>query len=90
MSPFGYASRFGGSWYYNTFLDMFTFLPYGGTYWSPFGYGFFSPYSIKQFYNPGNYYWYGGGGSPTASPQVRLLTRSPRLAGSALPPITRP
>jgi len=63
-SPYGLGGRAGGgSWFYNNALNMYTFLPYGGTYWSPFGYGFFSPFSINEYYNPGSYYWYGGGGS---------------------------
>ncbi|MDQ1473352.1 MAG: hypothetical protein QOJ99_4832, partial [Bryobacterales bacterium] len=46
---------------------MYTYMPYGGTLWSPFGYGYFSPYSIYSYYAPGNYYWYGGGGSRAGS-----------------------
>lgn len=57
----GYNSSFNGGWYYNPFLSMYTYMPYGGTAWSPFGYGYFSPYTIYSFYSPGNYYWYGGG-----------------------------
>jgi len=54
-----------GGWYYNPFMDMFTFVPLNGTYMSPFGYGFFSPASIYGYYSPGTY-WYGGGGPITA------------------------
>ncbi len=65
----GYGMGFGtpgmapwnGGWYYNPFMDMFTFVPLNGTYLSPFGYGFFSPASIYGYYSPGTY-WYGGGG----------------------------
>jgi len=74
---YGFGGYHGGSWYYNTYLDMFTFLPYGrNIYWSPFGYGFFSPYSIYAYYQPGGYYWNGGG--------------APRNGGSAGQPITSP
>jgi hypothetical protein len=65
----GYGSGYGmpglggwtGGWYYNSFMDMFAFVPMNGMYLSPFGYGFFSPASIYGYYSPGTY-WYGGGG----------------------------
>jgi hypothetical protein len=63
----GIRNGLSGNWYYNSFLNMYTYMPYGGTLWSPFGYGYFSPYSIYSFYSPGNYYWYGGGGSRAGS-----------------------
>lgn len=61
------GTMFGtGGWYYNTFLGMYTYLPSGrNIYWSPFGYGFFSPYSVYAYYDPNAYYWTGGGGSRT-------------------------
>jgi hypothetical protein len=61
----GFNSAFRGGWYYNQFMDMFTYMPYNGMGLNPFGYGFFSPGSIYGYYNPNNYYWYGGGGSRT-------------------------
>jgi len=61
MSGFGYAPGFGGNWFYNSFLGMFTYIPYGGTVWSPFGYGYFSPLSIYSYYSPSRYNWNGGG-----------------------------
>ena len=61
----GFNSAFHGGWYYNSFMDMYTYMPYNGMGMNPFGYGFFSPGSIYGFYNPNSYYWYGGGGSRT-------------------------
>ena len=61
----GYGSGYGawnGGWYFNPFLNMFTFVPASGAYWNAFGYGFFSPGMINAFYSPSNY-WYGGGGA---------------------------
>jgi hypothetical protein len=55
-----------GGWYYNQFMDMYTFVPLNGTLFSPFGYGFFSPGTIYGYYSPGTY-WYGGGGAMGAS-----------------------
>jgi hypothetical protein len=67
----GYGSGFGslggglggrnGGWYYNPYFDMFTFVPGTGTMWNPFGYGFYSPWSINNYYTPTSY-WYGGAG----------------------------
>ena len=67
----GYGSGFGSvggglggwnsGWYYNPYFDMFTFVPGAGTLWNPFGYGFYSPWSINNYYTPTSY-WYGGGG----------------------------
>jgi hypothetical protein len=65
-SGLGFNDQFRGGWYYNSFLNMYTYMPYGGTAWSPFGYGYFSPYTIYSYYSPGNYYWYGGGSRGTS------------------------
>jgi hypothetical protein len=61
----GVGSGLGGwnsGWYYNPYFNMFTFVPGGGTYWNAFGYGFFSPGTIYNYYTPSTY-WYGGGGA---------------------------
>jgi hypothetical protein len=60
-SGYGGLGSWNGGWYYNPFFGMYTFVPPAGTLWSPWGYGFFSPYSIYSFYAPTSY-WYGGGG----------------------------
>ncbi|MES1261550.1 MAG: hypothetical protein ABUS49_07435, partial [Acidobacteriota bacterium] len=77
-SGLGFNDRFNGGWYYNSFLNMYTYMPYGGTAWSPFGYGYFSPYTIYSYYSPGNYYWYGGGsrGSSGGVPLSNIGTSS--------------
>lgn len=62
---YGYGTGLGGwngGWYFNPYFNMFTFVPGAGTYWNAFGYGFFSPYTIYDYYSPSNY-WYGGGGA---------------------------
>lgn len=64
LSP-GLGSWTGG-WYFNPYMDMYTFVPLNGTYVSPFGFGFFSPATIYGYYSPGTY-WYGGGGPVGAS-----------------------
>jgi hypothetical protein len=43
----------GGSyspWQFNPMFGMFTFVPYGGIAYSPFGYGFWSPYAVLNYY----------------------------------------
>jgi hypothetical protein len=52
-----------GSWFFNPFYDMYTFLPFSGMAFSPFGFGFYSPFAFNQFYSPFGYY--GGGYYPT-------------------------
>lgn len=48
-----------GGWHYNSGLNMYTLVTAGGTSWSPFGYGFYSPGSVGDYYSPVAY-WYGG------------------------------
>ncbi len=63
-----------GRWYYNSFLGSFTYMPYGGMFMNPFGYGFYSPYTIGMYYMPSRYYWNGGGTSRTGSATGVALT----------------
>jgi hypothetical protein len=63
----GFSHQFQGEWYLNSALGMYTYMPYAGTVYSPFGYGLFSPGLISSYYSPTEYYWYGGGGSRTGS-----------------------
>jgi hypothetical protein len=50
-------------WLWNPYFGMFTYLPYRGYYNSPFGYQFFSPYTVTRVYDR---YYYGGGGGVSA------------------------
>src|SRR6185437_13285168 len=68
-SGFGYAGwnpslwrGFSGGWYYNSFMGMYSYIPFGGTLYDPFGYGYYNPVTIGEAYFPG-YYWNGGGGA---------------------------
>src|SRR5579862_3451287 len=63
----GFSPQFQGGWYLNSALGMYTYMPYGGLQYNPFGYGFYSPGLIGSYYSPYPYYWYGGGGSRTGS-----------------------
>jgi hypothetical protein len=55
-----------GSWAFNPWFGMFTYLPFDGTYMSPFGYGFYSPYAVGGLYGPYSPYLLGGGGGTSA------------------------
>jgi hypothetical protein len=77
-SPLGGA----GSWYYNSFYGMYTFLPYGGISYSPFGYPYFSPGAVYQAYN---YYPSGGGITSSSSRASSSATGSAAPVKSTLP-----
>jgi hypothetical protein len=57
-SGYGVGNWTGG-WYFNPYMDMFTYVPAYGMLASPFGFGFFSPGMIYSYYMP-QYYAYGG------------------------------
>jgi len=46
----GGMSFASSSWMYNPYLGMFTYLPYSGMYMSPFGYRYYSPLTVSQYY----------------------------------------
>ena len=65
---YGYGSGYGypgagflGGWNWNPMFGLFTWVPLAGVGYSPFGYAFWSPFTVfnAPFYNSG----YGGGGS---------------------------
>jgi hypothetical protein len=57
----GYGAGMG-SWMFNPWFGMFTFMPYSGMFYSPFGFGYYSPFSVGGLYMPGSPYYYGGAG----------------------------
>jgi FecR protein len=56
-----------GSWYYNPYYSMYTYLPLNGMFMNPYGYGFFSPFTVYQVYVPGYYYSPGSRGTTTGT-----------------------
>ena len=40
----------GGGWYWNPYFASYSWLPGDGLFYSPFGYGFFSPFSVYGGY----------------------------------------
>jgi len=64
------------AWAWNPFFGMYTFIPMSGAYYNPFGWGFYSPYSVYSYlynqpyyggYYPGSVSSGGGGGSGVAA-----------------------
>ncbi len=53
-------------WAFNPYFNMYTFIPYRGAYYNPFGYALWSPFTVYDYlYSPGFYntgYANGGGG----------------------------
>lgn len=49
-------------WFWNPYYSMYTFVPYRGSYLSPYGFRYWSPVSVYQIYAPRPVYSGGGGG----------------------------
>jgi hypothetical protein len=76
---FGYNPAFLGGWAFNPMFGMYTYMPYSGFGYSPFGYTYYSPGTVG--YAPsygGSGYAYGG-----AAGKVSGLTGASRLADVA-------
>jgi len=60
------TSWYSSGWAFNPYFNMYTFIPYRGAFYSPFGYALWSPFTVYDylyspvFYNTG--YLRGGGG----------------------------
>lgn len=80
----GYGGAWNGGWYYNPYFDMFTYVPASGVMWNAFGYGFFSPGVIYNYYSPSSY-WYGAGGSRGTLLTGRTLSGLPSATSRPLP-----
>jgi hypothetical protein len=71
---------FSGGWYYNSFLNMYSFMPFGGSMMTPFGYNIFNPVTVAYFDTP-TYYWSGAGGARTGNTAGVPLRSAPSAAG---------
>src|SRR5713226_1468116 len=75
---FGGAYGLNGAWRWNPMFGMYTWVPYRGIGYSPFGYSFWSPYTV-YYYQP-TYYGsggnYGGGVVSARSPVGSAFTNS--------------
>lgn len=73
-----------GSWQWNPYFGFATFIPFGGTMRSPFGYYYYSPYTVMDVYFPPNYGNGGGGGYSGNSGNSGFASSMPqRSAGSS-------
>jgi hypothetical protein len=75
------VNSFAGGWYFNSFSNFYTFMPFRSQWFSPYGFGFFNSWQNGYWYNPYGYgygYGYGGyggrGGGVVAGLPGRVLT----------------
>jgi hypothetical protein len=66
-----YSSCGYGSWAWNPYFGMYTYVPGFGYGYSPFGWDYFSPYTVAYAYPT---YLYGGGGATSTLPAVGRVT----------------
>lgn len=59
-SQYAYSGAFTPGWYWDGWFDAYTWLPGEGILYSPFGWGFYSPYYVYDA--PFYFYGYYGGG----------------------------
>jgi len=81
-------------WYYNPYFGMFTYIPMNGMFYSPYGYSYFSPWTVGRFYQaPGNYVGNSGwnaGRTPTTTTTSTSVPFSSASSGAAsAQPISR-
>lgn len=79
-----FSSAGYGSWAWNPWFGMFTYLPAVGYGYNPFGWAFYSPFTVGYLFVPGyyggsNYFQYPGRATPATT------TRGSAVAASAAP-----
>lgn len=71
-------------WYYNPYFGMFTYIPMNGMFYSPYGYSYFSPWTVGRFYqSPGNYVGNSGWNGGYRAPATTMQTSVPFSSGSS-------
>jgi hypothetical protein len=84
LNASGYSNSGVGGWYFNPYMDMYTYMPGYGMLASPFGFGFFSPAMIYSYYMPGFYTNSGNAFSrPISSGTLSSPARIGSVSGSA-------
>lgn len=90
------SMNYSNGWYWNPYLNMFTFIPSRGIWNSPFGSMFYSPDTVLTLYRPAHIYYGGGGGiastggwAPTYNPNygyntVPMRTGGPSMGGGGM------
>jgi hypothetical protein len=59
---YGGPGWYGNDWYWDPWFDAYTFLPWDGIFYSPFGWGFYSPWTVWGAPFIGGAGFYGGYG----------------------------
>jgi hypothetical protein len=81
-SDSGYIVPPGGSWFFNRFYGLYTYLPGSGMFSSPFGNLFYSPTAVySNFYNPIRYY---GLGTANVGTRTALIAPMPNMRSTTL------
>lgn len=65
---------YGGGWYWNPWFSSYAWVPGDGMFWSPFGYGFYSPFTVWSapvYVYRGRGGFRGGYRAPVARPSFR-------------------
>ncbi len=65
---------YGPGWYWDPWFSAYTFVPANGLYYSPFGWGFYSPAVVYG----APYFWHGGGFYRHFGPGYHPLLPAPR------------
>ena len=87
---YGYAGYYGAydpGWFWDPYFDAYTWLPYDGIFFSPFGWGFYSPgfaYAApygRGGFGRGGYHAFGPGYRPSVAAARGVATG--RVAGNA-------
>ena len=87
---FGYNPLFAGGWMFNPMYGMYTYVPYSGFGYSPFGYMYYSPLTVGYApYYGGSGYAYGGGtarstGTGLTSRGTQIATHRGASSGSTM------
>lgn len=81
----GAGNSFTGRWFFNPWLGMMTWIPSLDTVRSPFGWSFFTPWTVQRFYTPPVFGGWQGGGAPGFQERSFGGSYSGGFAGSGLP-----
>jgi hypothetical protein len=86
VSGYGYGPGwYGSGWYWDPWFASYTFIPGDGIFYSPFGYGFYSPFWVYRSPFWGGYGWRGERGRPSYGSGFRPPIAHPGAVGHAGP-----
>lgn len=73
---------YGAGWYWDPWFDAYTFLPANGLFYSPFGWGFYSPFYVYgvPYFRYGHYYRHF---TPLYRPPAGVVPRAGGFPGPA-------